>query len=440
MGREHVPTYMRVAFLSMLMAAALMAAQDPAAADAKQRVKAARAFAKEGSAGVERLRPLLSDSDVGVRRVAVESLAAIGGQKTLEPLTYSLTDGDGEVQRMAANGLVNFYVPGYYQSGWRGRMKRGADTVLNRFRGADEPVAPAYVTARPEIVAALGKVTAESASMDARAAAARALGVLRGHQASEQLMAALATKNTAVLYEVLTAFEKIRKADIAPRLFYMLRDPDEKVQLAAIQTVSLLGNMEANPPLREAWERTKNVRVRRALLEALAMLPEEANRPLFEKYLLDPDEGMRAGAAEGIGRLGKAEDRARIEKLWDGERKMRPRLSLAYALVALGQREISELSPLQYLINTLNHAAWKGVAQGFLKDLAPEAVVRYSLHNALLRANREEKLALADILGEGGGKDSVEPLETLAKDADAEVSSESLRALRTLRMRLQSGA
>ena len=424
---------MHLAFLSVLMTAALLAAQD----DAKQRLKTARSYAKDGSAGVERLRPLLSDSDVAVRRAAVESLVTIGGQQTLEPLTFSLRDGDGEVQRMAANGLVNFYVPGYHKSGWRGRLKRGADSVLERFRGPDEPVAPAYVTARPEIVAALGKVTAESASMEGRAAAARALGVLRAGAASEQLLAALQTKNTAVLYEVLTAFEKIRMPEVAPRLFYMLRDPDVKVQLAAIQTVSLLGNKEANAPLREAWERTKSDRVRAALLEAMAMLPDEGNRPLFEKYLLDSDERMRAGAAEGLGRLGKIEDRARIETLWEGERKMRPRISLAYAAVALGQREIGELSPLQYLINTLNHAAWKGVAQGFLKDLAPEAVVRYSLHNALLQANREEKLALADILGERGAKDSVEPLETLAKDTDAEVANESLRALRTLRMRLR---
>ncbi|MBL8236091.1 MAG: HEAT repeat domain-containing protein [Bryobacterales bacterium] len=428
---------MRLSFLSVLAAAVCLGwAQDPASADTKQRVKAARALGKEGSAGVEKLKPLLGDNDVSVRRAAVESLVVIGGQQTLEPLTHSLTDGDGDVQRLAANGLVNFYVPGYYQGGWRGRLKRGSEGILDRFRGAEEPVAPAYVTARPEIIAALGKVTAESASMDGRMAAARALGVLRGREASDQLLAALATKNTGVLYEVLTAFEKIRNPDVAPRLFYMLRDPDEKVQLAAIQTVSLLGNREANAPLREAWERTKSDKVRRALLEAMAMLPDEANRPLFEKYLLDPDEGLRAGAAEGLGRLGKPEDRPRMETLWEGERKMRPRLSLAFAMVALGQREIGELSPLQYLINTLNHKAWQGVAQGFLKDLAPEPVVRFSLHNALLQGSRLEKLALAEILGERGGKDSVEPLETLAKDSDAEVATESLRALRLLRTRL----
>ena len=77
---------------------------------------------------------------------------------------------------------------------------------------------------------------------------------------------------------------------------------------------------------------------------------------------------MRAGAAEGLGRLRNANDRGRLETLWEEEKKIRARLSMAFAVVSLGRREISELSPLQYLINTLNHKAWKGVAQGFLKD------------------------------------------------------------------------
>ena len=68
--------------------------------------------------------------------------------------------------------------------------------------------------------------------------------------------------------------------------------------------------------------------------------------------------------------------------------------------------------------------------------MAPEAMVRFAIHSALLQANREEKLGLTEILGERGGKDSVEPLENLSKDADAEVASASLRALRVLRLRV----
>lgn len=430
---------MRFALLTALLVtglstAGLLPAQD---GDPKQKTKAAKALAKEGAAGVEKLRPYQTDPNVEVRRAAVESLVAIGGQPTLEPLTVSLGDGDAEVVKMAVNGLVNFYLPGYYQAGWRGKLKRGAESIVDRFRGDDDPVVPGYVQVRPEIIAAMGKVVGESTSMDARAAAARGLGALRGRAASDQLLAALQTKNTPVLYEVLTAFEKIRNREVAPRLFFLLRDPDEKVQIAAIQTVSLLGDKTANPPLREAWERTKSLKVRRALIEAMAMLPDEANRPLFETHVTDADEMMRAGAAEGLGRLRNANDRGRMETLWEEEKKIRPRLSMAFAVVSLGRREVSELSPLQYLINTLNHKAWKGVAQGFLKDLTPEADVRFALHTALLKANREEKLGLVAILGERGGKDSVEPLETMSKDTDAEVASASLRALQILRLRLQ---
>lgn len=411
------------------MMVTVLGAQEPATEDTKQRVKAARSYAKAGSAGVERLKPYLTDSDASVRRAAVDSLVAIGGQLTLEPLTAALADGDGEVQKIAATGIVNFYVPGYYKGGWTGKFKP--------LLGSEDIVVPDYVSARPEIVAALGKVTAESPSMEARAAAARALGVLRGRAACDQLLAALLTKNSEVMYEALTALEKIGNTDVAPKIFYMLRDPDEKVQLAAIQAVSVLGNKDANAPLREAWERTKSDKVRRAALEAIAMLPDEANRPVFDQYLSDSDEGMRAGAAEGLGRLGKAEDLPRIQAVWESERKTRPRLSQAYAMVAMGQREISELSPLQYLINTLNSKAWQGVARGYLKALAPEPAVRHPLHHAALNGTRAEKMALADILSAGGGKDSLEPLEALSKDPDPAVSTESMRALRTLRMRLQ---
>lgn len=432
---------MRLLCLCVLFAATL-AAQAPVAENEstrpKDRVKAARSLAKQGFAGLDRLQGLLKDPEVSVRRAAAESIVAIGGPRTLEPLTAALGDSDSDVQRLAINGLVNFYLPGYYQTGWKARLKRGADSFFDYFVETDEPVTPGYVKARPRIIAGLGKIVATDSSMDSRAEAARALGVLRGREASDQLLQALSTKNSDVLYEVLTAFGKIKNPEVAPRLFYLLRDPDEKVQLAAIDTVSQLGNKDANVPLREAWERTKSDKVRRSLLEAMAMLPEEANRPLFEQYLLDQDEDLRAAAAEGLGRLHKEDDRPRLETLWEGERKMRPRLALAFAVVALGNREVSELSPLQYLINTLNHAAWGGVARSFLTELAPDAVVRYSLHNALLQANRAEKMALAQILGARGAKDSVEPLETLAKDTDTEVSAAAIRALRVLRIRLQA--
>jgi HEAT repeat protein len=371
------------------------------------------------------------ESDPKLRRKGVESIIEAGGARSLEALTPYLADVDPAVQQTAIEGLVNFYLPGYFKAGWKGRWQRAASRLTNE----DEPIVPAYVEAKPEIVAAIGKTVRESKSMEVKAAGCRALGVLRAAAETGTLLDALATKNTPVLYEVLTAIEKIRHPAVAPKLFYMLRDPDEKVQIAAIQTVSVLGNRDANGPLREAWERTKSLRVRRALIEAMAMLPAQENRTLFEQHLDHKDDMLRAGAAEGLGRLLSKEDLPRLKALWDSETKIRPRLSLAFANVRLGDTEAAELSPLQYLINTLNHNAWKGVAETFLKDLAGDASVRFAVHSAALQATREEKIAISAILAHTGARDSIETLETLGKDADPEVATAALRALRILRAR-----
>lgn len=403
----------------------------------KQRIKAASALAREGAAGIPKLVPYQQDTDTGVRRAAAEALAAIGGPASLDPLLATLKDTDSEVQITAISGLVNFYLPGYYQSGWRSKVKRSTDQVVGRFVSPDEPIVPPHVEARPEIVSALGALVATSPSMETRAAAARALGILRGNAASAQLVEALTTKKSEVLYESLIALGKIKNPEVAPRLFYMLRDPEEKVQIAAIETVSVLGNREANAPLREAWAKTRNRKVQRVLMEAMAMLPSEDNRELLESQLNSTDEGLRAAAAEGLGRLGRAEDRARLEPLWTEERKMRPRLALAFAVVSLGNRELSDLSPLQYLVNTLNHSGWKGVAHAFLTELARDPGVRYGLYSVLRSANKDEKLAIVEILGYSGQKDSIEPLEQLSKDTDTAIATQALRSLQMLRSRLQ---
>jgi len=366
------------------------------------------------------------------RRKTVEGIVESGGPQSLEPLTQYLSDADPAIQQTAIRGLVNFYLPGYYKTGWMGRLQKATGRILRE----DEPVVPVYIEAKPEITAAIARTVRDSPVTEVKAAGCRALGVLRASGETGTLLGALATKSTPVLYEVLTALEKIRHPAVAPKIFYMLRDPDEKVQIAAIETVSVLGNREANEPLRQAWERTKSVRVQRALLEAMAMLPDAANRELFAKHLTHKDELLRAAAAEGLGRLRSKDDLAKLNTHWESETNIRPRLSFAFAVVNLGETRTGELSPLQYLLNTLNHRAWKGVAEAFLKDLVADASVRFAIHSAALDATKDEKIAIAAILAHYAAKDSVEPLETLGKDKDTEVSAAAHRALRMIRARI----
>jgi HEAT repeat protein len=258
--------------------------------------------------------------------------------------------------------------------------------------------------------------------MEARANAARAVGILRGQAAIPDLVEALRSKDDQVIYESLNAIQKIRDPEAAPRIAFLLRDLNEKVQIAAIETTGLLRNREALPQLRDVLVGARSNKVRRAALTAIAMIPDEASRPVYQQYLGDKDDGLRAAAAEGFARLRNKADLPMIEKAYAGEEKRSAQLSGAFALVMLGKTEVAELSPLQFLINTLNSASWRGVARAFLIEVSREATIRNSLQQALKRGTRD--------------KDTVPYLDELSHDPDTDVAQAALNASRTLKARL----
>jgi len=425
------------------LAAALLAgfslvAQDINHPDPRKRAQAARQLARQGFEAIPRLQTLLSDHSTEVRIEAVKAIVEIGGPRSLDPLIQATQDNDAEVQIRATDGLVNFYLPGYVRTGLSATLQRVGSVLRARFSDTNDQVIEPYVEVRPEVIRALGKVARGGASMEARANAARAVGILRGAQAIADLLEAIRTsKNDRVIYECLIAFQKIREPKVGPEIAFLLRDLDERVQVAAIETTGLLRNREALPQLRDVLEHARSEKVRRAALTALAMMPDEQNRPVFARYLAASDEWLRAAAAEGLARLRQPADLAALEKAFNEERKMPARLGAAFGLVLLGKTELSEFSPLQYLINTLNSAAWKGVARAYLIELARETPVCRALEQSLSRATRSEKIELARILAASGDKESVKPLENLTVDPDAEVSREALAALRSLKARLR---
>ena len=269
-----------------------------------------------------------------------------------------------------------------------------------------------------------------------RANAARAIGVLRGRDAIPDLLEALRSKDSTLMYESLVALQKIQDQSVAPNISFLLRDLDEKVKIAAIETTGLLQNKSALPDLREVLNRAEEKKVRRAALTAIAMLPDESSRSLYATYLPDKDEHMRAAAAEGIARLQNPADLPALEQYWEDEGKTSARLSLAFAQVMLGKRQLSEFSPLQYLVNTLNSKAYQGEAYAFLVELAHDPAVRGLLYSTLASGTRDEKIYLARVLGRSGGKETVSYLEKLSRDTNEQVAQEGLRALQTLQARL----
>lgn len=400
------------------------------------RPKDVRNLAKQGSSALPQLQELLRNPDVDIRIEAVKAITDIATEGSLAPLIQATADKDAEVQIRATDGLINFYLPGYVKTGFGAYIKRVGGTIEGHFTDTNDQLIDRFVIPRPDVIQALSTLVRGGGDLKARANAARALGILRAKAAVPDLLSALRSGDTDVIYECLIALQKIRDESAARGVTFLLHDLDEKVQLAAIETVGLLEDKSAEPQLGDVLDQSGNTKVKRAALTSLAMLRDDKNRGVFRKYLSDKDEGLRAAAAEGFARLKNPADLPMIEAAFRDEDKMPPRLALAFALVMLGKTEISEFSPLQLLINTCNSVGYRGVVYAYLVELARNPALRPALYHAADIGTKDEKIYLARVLGRSGGQDSLPCLEKLSHDGDDQVAEEGLRALRTLRARL----
>lgn len=422
--------------LFVTLASPIARGQDLRSDLAKERQKAVSELAKQGASALPQLAPVLQDVDRAVRQEAVKAIAEIGTQASIPLLIQATQDNDDEVQVLAVDGLVNIYLPGYFQTGVSAIWSNFTRSVKSRFTEVSDQVVDPYIQVRPEVIEAIAKLIKGGMSMESRANAARAVGILRGKLAVPELLAGLKTRDDKVIYESLNALQKIGDPEVASQIAYLLSDPDKKIQLAAIQTTGMLRNENALPNLENMLNRSRDKDVRRATLEAIAMLARPRSRQTFLTYLNDKDESMRAGAAEGLGRLGSTDDVAMLRERFNQETKRSARLSLAFALVATGDNSTETFSPLTYLVNETNKSAYRSVAQAFLTESARNQDVRSALYRFLEGGTRDERIALCQVMARSGGADSVPYLERLSQDRDVEVGKEALRALQVLRSRI----
>src|SRR6266404_4970008 len=221
------------------------------------RPKEVRELAKGGSSVIPQLQALLKSPDLDIRVEAVKAIVEIGTQRSLDPLIEATRDSDAEIQIRAADGLVNFYLPGYVRTGLSAKLQRVGKGIKGKFTDTNDQVIEPYVQVRPEVITALGKLARGGISMESRANAARAVGILRGQAAIPDLLEAMKSKDDAVLYESLIAIQKIRDRSAAAGIRYLLRDLDERVQVAAIDTTGILQYQEALPDLVDALNRAR---------------------------------------------------------------------------------------------------------------------------------------------------------------------------------------
>jgi len=401
-----------------------------------QAPKDVRAAAKQGQTAIPTVAGYLNSASVDTRIEAVKQLTALGGKDSIDPLIRATKDADPEMQIRATDGLVNYYLPGYVKLGPGSTLVRAGVSIKAKFSDSNDQIVDAFVIVRPEVITALGQLARGGSSMDSRANACRAIGILRGRAALPDLVDALRTKDNNVMYEALAAMQKIGDPSAGPRITYLLRDLDDRVQMTAIETAGTLRSSDALPTLRAIVASPRNNKSERAALAAIAMMPEMRDRDLFLRELGAKDEKLRAAAAEGLGRIGNRADAPTLDKSWSAEDKMSPRLAAAFGLLMEGNLNLADDAPFRYLINTLNSAAYHDVAYAYLVESARQKPVLQALYTQIDPGTKEEKIYLARVLSASGDQSSVPYLDKVSRDNDQDVSKEGLRALRSLRARL----
>jgi len=422
-------------FASWLLLLALPAlAADSADSTVKQRVKNVRELGKGGSESISQLSPFLQDPDPSVRLETVKALIQIGTQHGLDPLIQASRDTDPDVQIRAVEGLVNFYLPGYIKSGITAPMQRAGSAIKSKFDNSNSQVIEPYVQVRPDVIQALGAVVRGGASMDARSSAARAVGILRGRQAVPEVVDALTSKDSRLIYESLIALQKIRDQSAGSGVRFLIRDLDERVRLTAMETSGMLRDAGAVNDLRDVLDRSRSDKVKRIALLSLAEIADPTTRAVFNAYLTNKDESLRTAAAEGLARVRDDADGVLLEKAYNSETKGAPRLADAFALVRYGSTDMTEFGALRYLVNQLNSASERDAAIAYLSEVAREGSVRQALYPELdaPSATKAEKTGLAQALSASGARDALPHLEKLSQDPDQDVAQAGLRAVRNL--------
>jgi HEAT repeat protein len=366
-----------------------------------------------------------------VREDVVIALIKISSPNCLPGLVQMTKDASPEIQSLAVDGLVNLYVPNYVQFGWLSSIKSFGNSLKSRFRDAEPIVVQPAVRVAPEAVDAITPLISGGSSMESRANAARAAGILRARPAIPELQKALQSRNETIIIEAVRSIEKIGDLTAGPSLVPMLRDPNDKIRKAAAESVGQLRVREAVEDLNVMVRGDKDKSVQRTALTAMAKIPDNGQDKVFLLYLRDKDDKLRAAAAEGLGRSGNEGDLKVVQEAFAIEKNESVRLSLAFAAVSLGDNNM-----LSYLVDGLDSKFHRLEARPFLVELARDPQVLPELYTPMTSGTEQQKIELAYVVGRSGTRESESHLERLSKDTNPKVAEAAIRELSNLRARL----
>jgi HEAT repeat protein len=403
----------------------------------KQRVARVRELGKRDTAALADLAPYLRDSDRDVRLEAIKAVVRIDTRASLDALVAGTRDRDPEIRIRATDGIVNTYLPGYVaNNSLSGNFTRGFRHIKDFFSSRNDQVVDADVVIRPDAARALADEINDGFSFDASSNAALAAGILRARPAVPALIKGLKSKENDMIFECLVALQKIQDPSAGPAVGFLARDLDERIQITALETIGLLRSLDSAPDVRAALKGGKNLKIRRAAMEALAMLGIPGDRATFQRDADSGDTEMRAAALEGLGRIREPEDFRLLKAAYDeANADWRIHLAAAFALANQGKVDTEQFSPLPYLVESLNTKGRAETARAYLKELARHEDARASLVKLLPEATKEQKLELCSVFGASRSEDLLPALNKLSKDGDPDVAFAASKAIRILQAR-----
>lgn len=429
---------MRQAFLRLTALTALSAALVCGQDSVKQKSERIRQLGKTDSQALTALANYLKDPDPQIRLEAVKAIVRIGGPSSLDPLLAATHDNDPDVDALATNGLVNFYLPGYVPRGTlTAPITRSIRQVQSFVSNRNDQIIPPDMTIRPSVGDAIADEIAHASAMDVRANAARAAGILRDRAALPALEEALRSKDTGLILESLVALQKLRDPSAGPSVSFLARDLDDKVQMTALETIGDLRSLDSAPQVRYAVTNARNKNIRRAALNALAMLAIPGDRSLFLQYTSDPDAQLRAAALEGLGRIREPEDTPLLKSAFNEQAAdWRVHLAAAYGMVSEGDVSTDDTGALRYLIQTLDLGGSKGsAATAYLTELCRRTDVVNAVGKMMNDSTNDQKIALSGILASAHNQAALPILTSLSSDQNSEVALAAVKAQRVLQNR-----
>src|SRR5579862_9850706 len=167
--RSSIPCLFVLSLLSSVSVFAQPSAQP--AGQPSPAPKDVRIVAKDGQVAIPKLALYLNSPALDTRIEVVKQLTELGGKDSLDPLIKASHDADPEMQMRSIDGLVNFYLPGYVRQGPAASIARAGAFVKAKFSDSNDQVIEAYVTVRPEVIDAIGKLASGGNGVDVRASA-----------------------------------------------------------------------------------------------------------------------------------------------------------------------------------------------------------------------------------------------------------------------------